>query len=713
MIIIIHRATLEITPDHILKEVGRMKNWKDYDGHTKNIRKSRGKKIIFYDETIYTFDIETTTIVIHDNIPYSSEHYEELTERANNGDGVINGVFGFMYIWQFSIDDVVYYGRTWEEFEEFYYKVFDDPALVSYVWVHNLSFEFQFLRSVLSVDKIFARQRYKPMYFTSGNVTFKCTQMLTAAKLEKLPDLYNLPVRKLVGNLDYNKIRHSETDLTKPEFDYCEFDCLVVYELIKKFREEYKYLKNIPLTKTGIIRRKCKSYVKQDKRFFLKMKDIENRDPYFYNVLVKCFAGGYTHANYFFANEVLEEVTSFDICSSYPFVMACEPVFPQRKFEKVNIVLPRQMKKNCIYILHLRLTDLKPKQKTNTILSISKCEKISKVHEVDNGRILFADSLETYCTNFDFENLQDFYEFDVDILEAWEAPAGYLPNVFIEFILKIYEEKTTLKGVKGKELEYNRSKSDFNSLYGMSVTNNIRDEIIFTGGEWGVSELTDEDIQNALNDEADKHFLNFAYGVFITSKARYNLLKAVAAEDKWNAYSDTDSMKLVKGFDRRVINRYNIDVYQKIRRAKMKTGLSGFIQRDINGKLHPLGILEEEETYKEFKTMGAKKYCYTEEDGSLHITVAGVPKCGAKAISSVDEFDDDLVFPSSITGKLQSFYSELKDVNATVTDYLGKTIDIFFSYGVGLVPCSYTLKHSSEYLDFEDMYIHRRLYHGG
>ena len=48
-----------------------MKNWIEYDGHTKNIRKSRGKKTILYDETIYTFDIETTTIVIHDNIPYS------------------------------------------------------------------------------------------------------------------------------------------------------------------------------------------------------------------------------------------------------------------------------------------------------------------------------------------------------------------------------------------------------------------------------------------------------------------------------------------------------------------------------------------------------------------------------------------------------------------------------------------------------------------
>ena len=55
----------------------------------------------------------------------------------------------------------------------------------------------------------------------------------------------------------------------------------------------------------------------------------------------------------------------------------------------------------------------------------------------------------------------------------------YLPKTFIEFILEKYEDKTKLKNVEGQEVLYALAKNSFNSLYGMSVTNTIRNEVIF------------------------------------------------------------------------------------------------------------------------------------------------------------------------------------------------------------------------------------------
>ena len=54
-----------------------------------------------------------------------------------------------------------------------------------------------------------------------------------------------------------------------------------------------------------------------------------------------------------------------------------------------------------------------------------------------------------------------------------------MPKQFIEFVLEKYVNKTQYKNVEGKEVEYAKEKNKFNALYGMSVTNMIRDEVIF------------------------------------------------------------------------------------------------------------------------------------------------------------------------------------------------------------------------------------------
>ena len=689
-----------------------MKEWTEYKGHERDLYIYRGK---IFDNTVYTFDIETTTIVLYNNTIHTQDFYDRIpTKEKKKAE-----VYGFMYLWQFSIDDQVYYGRTWYDFKKFYQKVFKDTNISSIVYVHNLSMEMQFLRNILNITKVFARQRYKPIYFENKNITFRCSYYLTQAKLEKLPKLYNLPVEKLTGYLDYKKIRHYTTPLSNDELIYAEHDCLVVYELIKKFKSEYKKIQDIPLTKTGILRRTCKTEMSKSKSFRCKMRDLINLDREFFNTEVRALMGGYVHANFFLSGDgvILKDVDSFDLTSSYPFVMTSEPCFPQQAFRVFTHTPLEKMQDKFIYILHLKITNLKA-TKQNTILSLSKCFNITKKHNTDNGRFLYAESLECCITNYDYTILKEFYTFDTELIKMWGAPAGYLPRDFIKFILKMYEKKTTLKGVKGKEEEYARVKSDYNSLFGMAITNTIRDEIVYEDDKWVEKELTTDDIDKKLKKESKKLFLNFAYGVFITSVARYNLLSCVSKLDKFNIYSDTDSLKLMQGYDKKVIHEYNIQVIKKIKRAKEKLKLSGYTQKDIKGTSHTLGIFEHEKiykddefTYKKFITQGAKKYAYEDSRGEIGITVAGVPKKGSKCLKKIEDFKTGLIFDAATTGKLQLFYNEEKDINLTVTDYTGNTEDIYFSYGVGLVPCSYTLQESSIYQEFSDDFIERRIYH--
>ena len=119
-------------------------------------------------------------------------------------------------------------------------------------------------------------------------------------------------------------------------------------------------------------------------------------------------------------------------------------------------------------------------------------------------------------------------------MESYFAKYGYLPKEYIEFTLKKYIAKTEYKDVKGKELEYALEKAKFNSLYGMSVTNNIKDEVIFdneTG--WNERPLENKEILQKLEYEKKKGFLSFAWGVWVTAHARINLLENILKLDEY------------------------------------------------------------------------------------------------------------------------------------------------------------------------------------
>lgn len=253
--------------------------------------KKRPRKNIYYIDDILTFDIETTSAwMLEDGsiIPYEVGHPNEWWNKQKP--------LAIMYIWQFSVNDTVYYGRTWKEF---LLLLKDLPGNCQMkIWVHNLSFEYSFMESVLHFNKVFARTPHKPINASCiefPTIEFCCSYTLTNMSLESWGKKLGLP--KMVGDLDYEKIRTPLTELTDVEMGYCQRDCEVVYAGIKDFLKRYKDQWDIPMTSTGQIRRVIKDMLTSDPDYVRWIKKLVPKDAEEYRRALKVFAGGYTHAN--------------------------------------------------------------------------------------------------------------------------------------------------------------------------------------------------------------------------------------------------------------------------------------------------------------------------------------------------------------------------------------------------------------------------------
>lgn len=260
--------------------------WDKYFGHSVILDGKRNK----YDSTIYTFDIETTSYLILNGKQIPAKDYLKLSEKEQ--EQCIKS--SNMYIWSFGINDKIYYGRTWQELDMFMHRIEKfGTSRKKYCFVHNLSFEFEFLRNYFNFKSVFARKSRKPIkcILEKYNFEFRCTYFLSNCSLKKLADIYNLDVKKLVGDLDYNKIRHSNTKMTKKELGYCENDCLVVYKYILKELETYKHLRMLPMTSTGHVRNELKEKINKNYNYLNKVRKGINDDPHVYNLLIKSFAG--------------------------------------------------------------------------------------------------------------------------------------------------------------------------------------------------------------------------------------------------------------------------------------------------------------------------------------------------------------------------------------------------------------------------------------
>ena len=324
--------------------------------------KNRGKNAKRYLELYCGFDIETTTL-----------------ENRN----------AYMYCWQFSINSIVFMGRTWSDWIDFLsilennYTLRETTRII--IWVANLGFEFQFMRKLLNISHLFAKRKREPLYFTHDKcIEFRECLSISGGNLAQLAKDYTR-TQKLVGDLDYTIERSFKTPLTDREIGYCVNDVVILSEWSEYIFNEYiKPYKYVPLTKTGILRKETKQGVNDKiKEFILQCYPSEQ----LYNYWMKwLFRGGYVHSNRAYANKVLSQVYGEDITSSYPDRMnnSYAPVSPFVETDTSNWT--SYLDTHCC-ILDITFTNLN-NITTHSIESSSKAIELDNPI-IDNGRILY------------------------------------------------------------------------------------------------------------------------------------------------------------------------------------------------------------------------------------------------------------------------------------------------------------------------------------
>lgn len=657
-------------------------------------------------QNIICLDTETTSVFITPDdkvIGYNKDLPAEYYEKCRK--------VGFVYIWMLSIDDTVFYGRFLEELEIFLNHIIEYVDAKILIFIHNASFEYQFMRNILS-DKheVFARKKRRLMYFRDGAVEFRCSYMLTRLSLANWAKTRKLPVQKKEGDLDYLVIRTPYTHMGNTELDYCEYDCLVMYYGLKEYVNRYGTTWNIPLTQTGIVRRQFNDLLRDDMRHHKRMEKLVIRDFDEYIMALEIFWGGIAHGCMAFSDQILYDIDSYDKKSSYPWE-AVSKKYPMTPFVRCKPDNKYFDNDKYSFIITFECFGVETKL-WHTYISFSKCQDSRNV-ELDNGRILSADYLLISCTNIDYEMILQSYEIkEINIIDFKVSINDYLNDNICKFIIELFANKTELDGVEGMEELYRTSKESLNSVYGNMVTRDITDEIFINcvTGKWDVNELTPEIFYDKTHKKLrkiSKLNTSFYHGVWITAYGRKAIWESIIATDGDSAYLDTDSNKLrnaelYKGW----FDEYNRNIYKEHEKIAKRLGISPdrLHPKRPDGKECAMGVFEHDGHYKQFRTLGAKKYAYIDDKDKIHITVSGVRKEAASQIKSLEEFTNDLVFDYDHGKKLMLHYNDNQPY--IVVNY-GEYDEFacMYKYGVCAQPTTYKLSLGGDYTKLLKDYI--------
>ena len=571
----------------------------------------------------------------------------------------------------------------------------------------NIAYEYQFLRSIHETEQLFATGKREPLkWLISEGIEFRCSYKLSNMSLEKFcENSRGVTHFKLAGTYDYSKIRTPYDKPTKEELEYDYNDVAGLCECIADRLEE-DTIATIPMTSTGYVRRDYQREIAKNEKYretFLKGAIDEET----FVLATKVFRGGNTASNPIYTEQILEDVFSYDIQSSYPAVMAMSDRFPIGKWKKGGFSYEKLKNKCCMFCLRLEEPFLKV-DVASPYIDLAHCTKTEQP-TVLNGRILDAKALEIYVTEIDFEIICKQYKFKkIYVKEFQWCNRGMLPRPIRDVLMKLYTQKTQLKDVEGKEYEYAKAKNRTNSSYGMMVTNPLNDE--YNDTEKGWVKTKNEDIKGTLEKYYDNasHFLHYTWGVYVTALARQRLQELIDIAGKYAfVYCDTDSVKFLKRDKERIekeIEKINARVMERAHKVRpVATAYKG-------GKEFCLGIWDfdndTDKGYSYFRTYGAKKYAYESYDKkgnySLHITVAGCKKGAAdyitrqakkEGLKPIDMFRKGLVIPCGESGRTTAWFNDERTRRKIKVN--GKTFST--TSNIAIAETSYTLGITDTY----------------
>lgn len=681
-------------------------------------KKGKSRDRVEYYNLVTAFDIETTTI---------------LSDEP----------FAFMYQWQYCIEDYIFMGKTWEEFQEFiqllstklglYIRQTDEDLIIGkslVTYVHNLSYEFQFMRFFLG-DLVhpLVTDKYAPLLIpTKLGITFRCSYRLTNKTLEKFTKGFEHA--KLAGDLDYSIKRTPETPMTDTELAYCYCDVKGLCEALRDRLEKDKHysIASIPLTSTGYVRKDCQKSMNSESKNRANFQKSK-LTPELYRLLRAAFRGGNTHANAAYSGKLIGEpckrypyakggkIKHRDIGSSYPSSILIN-TFPMGPFirsaelegryraENFNPLMRKFVelcRANCI-LLKVRLIDVRYIGSCGVpYIPISKTMyRISDKDEIieDNGRIYSAPLLEMALTDIDFKIIMRDYQIGaLEITEAYTSWRGKLPEELRSVVLDYYKKKTLLKHADSPEdqYEYAKAKEHLNSTYGMMVMRIDRLEFEYVDNEY---KCLDKPLQEQIDTyyESRSNCLPYQWGVWVTANSRARLQEGLDICGKDTLYTDTDSVFY--------IGDHEAEFEALNDKLRKQAELAGAVAENRAGESFPIGLWDiEHDSIKLFMTLGAKKYILSVDGEHLETTIAGVSKkLGAEYFTEhgFEAFRDDTIIRDS--GKIAAVYNNQPPHYIEIDG-----VKILTAANIAMIPSAYTVHITDKYGRFIEM-IRKSLY---
>lgn len=611
--------------------------------------KKRGKKAASYLEIPCAFDIETTNIYRRNKRGNIDPHFRP---------------YAFMYHWQFCIGYRVIFGRTWKEFQQLLRAIIRNMNLKNnlrlVVYCHNLSYEMQFMRRFISVTESFCKSERRPLKIVHDNaIEFRCSAALSNMRLEMFCKSENATFYKLEDTYDYDKIRTADTQLTETEESYCYNDVRGLCECIQSLMR-FDTLATMPMTSTGYVRRDARIEVKKNKsnRRIFRDSALSAED---YKNMRAAFRGGDTHANIRFSNQTVNNVTSYDIASSYPACMMIDK-YPMSKFTPISIDTFKMLRKRnpggFCYLLHVALYGIKCIAAHGMpYIALAKTKNASGDRVLDNGRILSASSVTMWATDIDIDIIMSEYEINNMGIDAiYCATAGELPAEYKRVVMDYYIKKTTLKGLTDAEsvYMYDKSKNRLNALFGLIVMLLDTSETIYTGNTETGYETKTEPLEKTLEVYYNKrnNFLSYQWGVWVTAHARRRLHDMMRIIGRDLVYVDTDSVKFINR------SKHQADIDALNAKLQADAEAAGAYADDQEGIRHYMGVFEFDGNYNQLRTLGAKKYVVN-INGECYSTIAGVNKKAGQLFfnrHSLDAFKIGAVIEDS--GHLVAYYND-------------------------------------------------------
>lgn len=624
-----------------------MHSYKSHSARKPNLKKHEKN---FDSSNIFTYDCETSST---DKFAWS---YEQ-TLTLKNSKGIITFVSR-------NIDDML---RLFNIISGWYtrYKFVYTYNVYSVLWVHNLSYDFQFLLNILKIDEILSRKKHDVIYAINEDkrLMFKDSYSLLGTSLAEACNNYNPEHKKLAGDMNHSLIRTPKTPLSKLERAYCIGDTVSLADIIDILlnSEGYgvkngKYIgyKNFPNTKTGLVRNYMKDYcennnLQKKKSYIMNKLSMDENE---YKLLKSAYQGGYTHA--FALSDstglkytkgiILKNVASYDITSDYPYQMVSKK-YPIGKFKKLMITDINEIIDELInnpespdyaYLFVLTATNVRLKacEEDNAAPLAILPYRMNKDHcfenaEVDNGKVYKCDAMSQIMTEQDYISFMENYNYDTcNISEVYRAKKDYLPKWVIKAVFEFYKYKTTLKGVTGKEILYQYYKQLLNSVYGCCVQDPCKDKILYNSNDGWTTEET-----KSVNPRG--RIVAYSWGVWVTAYARRTLISILNQLDPTTiVYCDTDSCKFISTpankavfvKANKLISYTNKQVAAELHLKYKDISYSDFTPSNNKGKIKELGLWDDEGTYLKFKTTGAKRYITYSAEHGLEVTCCGIAK---------------------------------------------------------------------------------------